>query len=82
MRIHRRRPKYKEGDYLMECDLTGRIDYRSKMRKLWNGLWAHKDYYEKRNPQDFLKVKQDRQAVQEARPRKEKTYTAVTADDL
>ena len=66
----------------MESDLTGRVDYRSRMRKMWNGNWCHVDEWEIRNPQDFLQVKPERQAVIDARPRKEKTYITVTADDL
>jgi hypothetical protein len=52
------------------------------MRKLWNGLWCHKDEYEERNPQDFLQARPDKQSVEVARPRRTATYTNVTADDL
>ena len=82
MKIHKRKPKYKNGDYLMESDLTGRIAYRSEMRKMWNGLWCHKDEYEIRNPQDFLQARSDRSAVEVARPRRTATYTDVSGDDL
>ena len=82
MRIHKRKARYKDGDYLMECDYTGRVDYRSNMRKTWNNLWIHKDYFETRNQQDFIRVQPEKQAVEEARPRREATYTTVTPDDL
>jgi hypothetical protein len=82
MRIKRTPTRYKEGDYKMQCDHSGRVDYRSNMVKLWNGLWVHKDYYEIRNPQDFIKIRQESQAVEEARPRTEKTYVEVSRDDL
>lgn len=82
MRIRRRKSKFKDGDHLMQCDLTGRVDHRSKFVKLWNNLWAHVDYYEERNPQDFLKARPERQALRDVRPRTTADYTEVTADDL
>lgn len=82
MRIKRRKAQYRDGDHLMESDLTGRIMYRSEAVKLWDGNWCHKDEYEMRNPQDFIKAKQDRQAVKEVRVRKTTDYTEVSGDDL
>jgi len=82
MKIHKRKAQFKDGDYLMESDLTGRIAYRSEMRKLWNGQWCHKDEYEIRNPQDFLQARPDRNALKDVRVRKTADYTTVTADDL
>lgn len=82
MRIKKRKSKYKAGEYLMQSDITGRVDYRSNMRKMWNGLWCHKDEYEIRNPQDHIKVPKDTSAVPEARPRRTADYTTVTPDDL
>lgn len=83
MRIKKRKAQYKDGDYLMESDLTGRIGYRSDMRQMWNNLWCHKDEYEIRNPQDFLQARPDRESVKDVRPRKvDEVTTQITADDL
>ena len=82
MRIHKRNAQFKDGEHLMESDLTGRIDVSSNMRKMWNGNWCHKDEYEIRNPQDFLQARPEREAVKDVRVRKVGVYTDVTADDL
>ena len=82
MRIKKRKPLYKDGDYLIESDLTGRICYASETRKMWNGLICHRDEYEERNPQDFIKAIPEREPFKEVRPRKTGTYVEVSADDL
>ena len=83
MRIKKRKPLYKDGDVLMESDLTGRIMYASESRKLWNGLFCHRDEYEERNPQDFIKARPEREAFKEARPRQTQYLDSpITADDL
>jgi len=82
MRIKKRKAKFRDGDYLMESDLTGRIGYRSEMRLMWNNLWCHKDEFEIRNPQDFLQARPDQEAIKDVRVRKVGTYTTVTPDDL
>lgn len=82
MRFKKRKSKYRPGDHLMQSDLTGRIAHRSEMRKMWNGLFCHKDEFEIRNPQDFLKGKKDQQSVETVRPRTTSTYTTVTPGDL
>ena len=82
MKIRKRKAQFKDGEHLMESDLTGRIGYSSDMRKMWNGMWCHKDEYEIRNPQDFLQARPDREAIRDVRVRKTADYTTITADDL
>lgn len=83
MKIKRRKPLYKDGDHLIESDLTGRIIYKSESAKLWNGMICHRDEYEIRNPQDFIKAKPEREPFKEVRPRAvEFITTPITADDL
>jgi len=83
MKIKKRKSLYKDGDYLMESDLTGRIMYRSDAVKMWNGMFCHRDEYEIRNPQDFIRAMPEHPAILDARVRKV-TYitTPITADDL
>ena len=83
MRLKKRKAKYKDGDYLVQSDLTGRIIYASESRKLWNNLICAADEYEIRNPQDFLVARPERQPFREVRPRQEMFLTEpVTPDDL
>lgn len=83
MKIKHRKARYKDGDYLLESDHTGRIMWRSEAVKLWNNLMVHRDEYEIRNPQDFLKARPEREPFKEVRPRSEEFLTEpVTPDDL
>ena len=83
MKIKYRKPLYKDGDYLITSDLTGRVIYKSNSVKLWNNMIAAKDEYEIRNPQDFLKARPEREPFKEVRPRSvEFITTPITADDL
>jgi len=83
MKIKYRKAKYKDGDYLIESDLTSRIMYKSESVKLWNKLIVHRDEYEIRNSQDFLKARPEREPFKEVRPRSvEFITTPITADDL
>lgn len=40
----------------------------SETRKEWNGLRVHKDYWEPRHPQEFVRGRRDDQLVSDARP--------------
>ena len=63
-----RPPKYRSGSHLMLCDLSGRTCYAEDMRRMWNGLMVHKDYWEPRNPQDFIYAIRDQVAPAVVRP--------------
>ena len=83
MRIKKRKARYRDGDYLIQSDLTGRIFYASEGAKLWNNLICHRDEYEIRQPQDFLQARPEREPFKEVRPRTDQFITTpVTAGDL
>lgn len=83
MQIKHRKSEYVSGDYLIQSDITGRICRRSETVKLWNNLLCHKDEFEIRNPQDFLKARPEREPFKEVRPRSAQFITTdITADDL
>ena len=64
----KRQQKYRSGDHLVVCDRSGRTVYASETRKEWNGLRVHKDYWEPRHPQEFVRGRRDDQLVRDARP--------------
>ncbi len=79
------RRTYRPGDWLVKCDRTGFTVYASDTRKEWNGLRVRKESFETRHPQDFVKGREDRQAVPDARPRPPDVFLEandVTVDDL
>lgn len=59
---------YRPGDYWVICDRSGRKVRSSDTVKEWNGLRVHRDEYETRHPQDFVRGRVDRQRVPDARP--------------
>lgn len=61
------RRTFRVGDYLMRDDESGFIHYRSEMRKMWDGSFRHKDNYETRHPQEFVKAKSDPRALNDIR---------------
>ena len=79
------RNTYRPGDYLCIDDRTGMTVYASDTVKEWNGLRVHRDRFEERHPQDFVKGRVDNQSVPDARPRPEDVFLEpgdVTVDDL
>lgn len=78
-----RPPRFKDGDNLALCDLSGRTCYVSDMRRQWNGLLVHKDYYEERNPQDFVYAIKDQITPAQVRPNTDGQLTGnVSYNDL
>jgi hypothetical protein len=69
--------KAKLGEHLVTCDRSGRVIYASDARREWNGLLVHKDYWEPRHPQEFVRGVRDRQAVSDARPNTAADVTAL-----
>ena len=59
---------YKPGDYYLKCDYSGFKIRRSDARKTWDGHLVHKDFWESRQPQDFVRGRADKIAVDEPRP--------------
>lgn len=58
----------KLGDYNAICDSCGRKYKASTMLKRWDGLFVCKEDYEIRHPQEFLRVRADKQSVPIPRP--------------
>jgi hypothetical protein len=46
---------YIPHDYWMICQRTGLKFRRSEMRQEWTGQWVHKDVWNPRHPQDYVK---------------------------
>jgi hypothetical protein len=76
---------YAPGDHYMRDDRTGRKYLASDMRQEWTGNWVHKDFFEERHPQDFLRGRKDDQTAKPSRPSGTDTFLEVgdvTVDDL
>lgn len=78
------RRSYKKGDWLFVCDRSGEEHYASDGRMEWNGLFVYKDYYEERQPQDFVRGVKDKQSVPITRSKTEPVFITdpITWDDL
>jgi hypothetical protein len=59
---------YRRGDHWLIDDRTGFAIRRSEARKEYTGAIVHKDDFETRHPQEFIKGRRDRQAVKDPRP--------------
>lgn len=57
---------YSPGDNYVTCDRTGLKTKRSECRREWTGLLVRKEYWEPRQPQDFVRGKVDSQAVSDS----------------
>jgi hypothetical protein len=55
--------KYRPGDYLIDCDITGRKIFASQAKKDYRGNVVSSNAFLKRNPQDFVKAIDDGKAV-------------------
>ena len=45
-----------DGDYKVTCQASGFVCLRSECLRRWDGLLVRKDFWEPRQPQDFIKV--------------------------
>ena len=76
---------YAHGDFNRICDRCGFKFKASQTRMEWNGLIVCHECYEERHPQDFVRGRRDRQAVQHPRPEGTDNFLTtneVTPDDL
>lgn len=55
--------KYRPGDYLINCDITGRKIFASRAKKDYRGNIVSPEAYLKRNPQDFVRAINDGKPV-------------------
>ncbi|MEE8234318.1 MAG: hypothetical protein V3R41_06535 [Gammaproteobacteria bacterium] len=62
------RNKHRIGDYLMVDDESGFTFYRSEMVRRWDGAYVHVNNNEIRNPQEFVRAKNDPKALDVVRP--------------
>lgn len=70
--------RYIAGDYWMICDECGLQYRRSKMLERWDGFWVCTKDWEPRHPQEFMRGKADKIAVDVSRPEQ----TDMTIDPL
>lgn len=61
-------PHFRGGDWLLICDVSGRTMYASEARHRWDGAIVHKDHFELRHPQEFVRGVRDDQSVPYSRP--------------
>jgi len=59
---------YKRGDYLVETDGLGIIAHRSECEIQYDGKLKLKSNVDPRHPQEFLRMKKDKQSVPIPRP--------------
>ena len=68
---------YKAGDWNVICDVCGKKTKASKIKKRWDGFLVCPEDYEQRHPQDFLRVRVDKQTVPFSRPETTDTFTNI-----
>lgn len=69
---------FRAGSYYQICDVCGHKYHMEEMRKRWDGMIVCKDDFESRHPMDFLRVREDKQSVSNARPRPSDSFIVVT----
>ncbi len=62
------RNTWRVGDYLMHDDESGLVHYKSEMLKIWDGTWRHHTNFETRQPQEFVRARNDPKALRHIRP--------------
>lgn len=80
-----RTPKYIPGDHLVICARCGFTIRKSESRMTWDNLVVCQADYEPRQPQDFVRAKADKQAVDNPRPYPEDRFLStneVSRDSL
>jgi hypothetical protein len=69
---------YKKGDWNVICDFSNFKCKRSECRKTWDGFLVRKDFWEPRQPQDFVRGRVDKIAVPPSESRSEGSDTFTT----
>lgn len=81
----RSKNSYEKGTNNVICDRTGFKRKANQCRFEWNNLFVLNDWWEERQPQDFLRGFPDRQQPEVSRPGTSDVYVLpgeVTAEDL
>lgn len=76
---------YREGDYLVRCDVSGQKALRSDCVKQWDGAIVIREYAEARHPLDLQRPPPVEKVPSETRPDTDPVYLDygdVTPDDL
>ncbi len=76
-----RRNRHKKGSYLIQDDISGFTEYNDDVITDWRGFIVHRDYEEKRNPQEFIRVGTDPKAIDDIRPQSQQDayVSAITS---
>ena len=79
-----KRDYYKKGDYNVICDRCGAKFKASECRLEWDNLFVCYRCFEIRQPQDFVRGKEDDQRVPIARPRGPDRFIEdqITVEDI
>lgn len=72
---------YVPGDHWSTCDVCSKKVKASETRTRWDGYQVCKDDFENRQPQDFVRAKQDKISVPIVRPIPTLVFTDVTYVD-
>jgi hypothetical protein len=59
---------YRKDDYLVETDGVGILAHRSECVKQYDGKLKLKKNLDPRHPQEFLRMRKDKQSVPDPRP--------------
>lgn len=75
---------FQPGNHWLICDSCGLKFRRSEMRMRWDNMMVCRKDWEPRHPQEFVRGKRERIAVDIARPDSDPVMitTPVTQDDL
>jgi hypothetical protein len=77
--------RFRRGDHIVRCDLSGFLVNASECKMMWNGLFVRKDLWTPRHPQDQLATTKESMAPSVLRPEGTDQFisaTDVTAEDL
>jgi len=66
----------------MVSDESGFTHYASEMVRTWDGRWVHKDEWEPRHPQDFVRAKNDPVSLQIVRPNQTVSAVPTSAESI
>ncbi len=68
---------YLQGSWNVVCQSCGMQFKSDELRKRWDGLWVCEADFESRHPQEFLRVRPDRQSPPWLAPEPEDVFTNI-----
>ena len=74
--------EYKSGDHYCICDYSGFKIKRSEARMTWDGYLVRSDFWEPRQPQDFVRGRRDKISVAPGQTRGESTDDFLTDNEV